>query len=106
MLDVDTLLSLGLPNHLISVWQVFLYIVLMLPFLLLQRVKLCLMITYLFAYYLAFLVYWGETIAEAGSMVPFAIYALSGMAIVVLFAAASFSEQRQAKGSQGTHTTD
>lgn len=101
MLDVGTLLSLELPNHLISVWQVFIYIALMLPCLLLQRVKLCLMITYLFAYYLAFIVYWGETIAEAGSMAPFALYALSGLAIVVLFVAASFSERAQMKQSQG-----
>jgi len=97
MLDVDTLLSLELPNHLISIWQVFIYIALMLPCLLLQRTKLCLLITYIFAYYLAFLVYWGDIIAEAGSMVPFAIYALSGLAIVVLFVAASFSERAQIK---------
>jgi len=93
MWDVETLLALELPNHLISIWQVFIYIGLMLPCLLLQRVKLCLLITYLFAYYLAFLVYWGDAIAQAGSMMPFAVYALSGLAIVVLFVAASFSER-------------
>lgn len=101
MMDVETLLSLGLPNHLISVWQVFIYITLMLPFLLLQRVKICLLITYLFAYYLAFLIYWGDFIAEAGSMAPFALYAFSGLAIVVLFVAASFSERAQMKQSKG-----
>lgn len=93
MWDVETLLALELPNHLISIWQVFIYIGLMLPCLLLQRVKLCLLITYLFAYYLAFLVYWGDTIAQASSMMPFAVYALSGLAIVVLFVAASFAER-------------
>ena len=101
MLDVDTLLSLELPNHLISIWQVFIYIALMLPCLLLQRVKLCLLITYLFAYYLAFIVYWEDSIAAAGSMVPFALYALSGLAIVVLFVAVSFSERTQMKQNQG-----
>ena len=101
MLDVDTLLNLGLPNHLISIWQVFLYIALVLPCLLFQRTKLCLLVTYLYAYYLAFLVYWGETIAEAGSMVPFAVYALSGLAIVVLFVASSYSERAQMKQNQG-----
>ena len=100
MLDVGTLLSLGLPNHLVSVWQVFIYIIVMLPCLLLQRIKLCLLITYLYAYYLAFLIYWGDFIASAGSMVPFAIYSLSGMAIVVLFVAASFSERAQMKQDQ------
>ena len=101
MLDVGTLLSLDLPSHLISVWQVFIYIAIMLPCLLLQRTKLCLLITYLFAYYLAFLIYWGDFIATAGSMVPFAIYALSGLAIVVLFVAASFTERAQMKQNQG-----
>ena len=100
MWDVETLLNLGLSNHLISVWQVFVYILLMLPCLLLQRVKLCLLITYLFAYYLAFIVYWGDTIAEAGSMMPFAIYTLSGLVIVALFVAASFSERAQMKQNQ------
>ncbi|TAJ81183.1 hypothetical protein EPO44_18100 [bacterium] len=100
MLDVETLLSLGLPNHLISVWQVFLYIAIMVPCLLFQRTKLCLLVTYLFTYYLAFLIYWGDFIASAGSMVPFAIYALSGLAIVVLFVAASFSERAQMKQNQ------
>ena len=100
MLDVGTLLSLDLPSHLISVWQVFIYIAIMLPCLLLQRTKLCLLITYLFAYYLAFLIYWGDFIATAGSMVPFAIYALSGLAIVVLFVAASFTERAQMKQNQ------
>lgn len=86
-----------MPNHLISVWQVFIYIAIMLPCLLLQRTKLCLLITYLFAYYLAFLIYWGDLIASAGSMMPFAVYALSGLAIVVLFVAASFTERAQMK---------
>jgi len=102
MLDVETLLSLGLPNHLISVWQVFLYVAIMVPCLLFQRTKLCLLVTYLFTYYLAFLIYWGDFIASAGSMVPFAIYALSGLAIVVLFVAASFSERAQMKQNQGS----
>lgn len=101
MLDVETLLSLGLPNHLISIWQVFLYIAIMIPCLLFQRTKLCLLITYLFTYYLAFLIYWGDFIADAGSMVPFALYTLSGLAIVVLFVASSYSERAQIKQIQG-----
>jgi len=97
MFDVTTLLSLGLTTHLISVWQVFIYIVMMIPFLLLQRTRLCLLITYLFTYYLAFLIYWGELIASAGSMVPFALYTFCGLAIVVLFVAGSFQEKASIK---------
>ena len=73
----------------------------MVPFLLLQRVKLCLLITYLFAYYLVFLIYWEDFIATAGSMAV--LYALSGLAIVVLFVAASFSEQANMRKSQGVY---
>lgn len=101
MFDVGTLLNLELPNHLISVWQVFLYIAIMIPCLLFQRTKLCLLITYLFTYYLAFLIYWGDFIAAAGSMAPFALYTLSGLAIVVLFVASSYSERAQIKQIQG-----
>jgi hypothetical protein len=97
MFDVETLIDLGLPNHLISIWQVFFYIVLMIPFLLLERTKLCLLITYLFTYYLAFLLYWGDLIASAGSMLPFFLYTFSGLAIVVLFVAASFYEKPEKK---------
>lgn len=102
MLDVQTLLSLGLPDHLISVWQVFIYLAFMVPLLLLQRVKLCLLITYLFAYYLAFVIYWADFIAASGSMAPFVLYALSGLAIGVLFAASSYADHRaQTNQSQG-----
>lgn len=94
MFDVETLLNLELTNHVISVWQVFLYIALMVPLLLLQRTRLCLLLTYMFTYYLAFLIYWGELIATAGFMLPFALYVLSGIAILVLFVAGSLFERR------------
>lgn len=103
MFDAETLIDLGLSSHLISVWQVFLYIALMIPFLLLQRTKFCLLITYLFTYYLAFLIYWGELIAGAESIVPFLLYTFSGLAIVVLFVAASFHKRPQER--TGPETT-
>lgn len=93
MFDATTLLDLGLFNQVISIWQVFFYIALIIPFLLLQRTKICLLITYLFTYYLAFVIYWGEVIASAGSMMPFFLYTFFGLAIVVLFVAASFCEK-------------
>ncbi len=93
MFDTETLLSLGLANQVISIWQVFLYIAAMVLCLLLQRVRLGLLITYLFAYYLAFLIYWGDYIANAGSMAPFLLYTFCGVAIVVLFMTASIYER-------------
>ncbi|MBI2360274.1 MAG: hypothetical protein HYV04_15470 [Deltaproteobacteria bacterium] len=97
MFDAETLIDLGLSSHVISIWQVFLYIALMIPFLFLQRTNVCLMITYLFTYYLAFLIYWGELIATAGSLVPFFLYTFSGLAIVVLYVAASFYNRPEEK---------
>ncbi len=93
MFDTDTLLSLGLPNQLISMWQIFLYIAILVPCLLMQRVRLCLLITYTFTYYLAYVIYWRDVIQSASSLTPYFLYATGGLAIVVLFVAALFSEQ-------------
>lgn len=98
MFDVERLLNLGLPSHVISVWQVFFYIAALLLSLLLKRIRICLLITYLFAYYLAFQIYWEEKIA-AGSMAQLVVYALSGLAIAVLFVAGLFYEKRVAAQS-------
>lgn len=106
MFDAQTLLSMGLPNQVISVWQVFPYIALMILCLLLQRIKLCLLISYLFTYYLAFVTYWGELIANAQSIAPFFIYTMCGLAIVVLFVAASFTEKAGAGKAAGVEPTD
>lgn len=93
MFDIDHLMKLGVFNQIIPIWQVFFYIASMLPFLLLNRVKICLLITYLFTYYLGFMVQWGDYIASSGSMQPFVLYSLSGVAIAVFFVATIFTEQ-------------
>jgi len=92
MFDIDTLVNLGFFNQLIPVWQVFFYITSLLPFLLWNRVKICLLITYLFTYYLGFLVQWGDYIATTGLMQPFVIYSLSALAVAVFFVATIFSD--------------
>jgi hypothetical protein len=58
-----------------------------------NRVKICLLITYLFTYYLGFMVQWGDYIASTGSMQPFVLYSLSGVAIAVFFVATIFTEK-------------
>jgi len=93
MFNTDTLLSLGLPNHLVSTWQVFLYIAILLISLMLHRIRLCLLITYMFTYYLAYIIYWRDVIQSASTMTPFVLFVTSGLAIVVLFLAELFSEQ-------------
>jgi len=92
MFDTDELLKLGILNQLIPIWQVLFLIAALLPFLLWNRVKICLLITYLFTYYLGFMVIFGEHLAHAGSMQPFVLYALSGLGIAVFFVATIFTE--------------
>ena len=92
MFDIENLMQLGVFNQLIPIWQVFFFIAGLLPFLLMDRVKLCLLITYLFTFYLGFMVQWGEYLSTTGSMQPFVLYSLSGLAIAVFFVATIFNE--------------
>jgi len=92
MFDIENLLELGVFNQLIPVWHVFFFIAGMLPFLLFNRVKICLLITYLFTFYLGFMVQWGDYLASTGSMQPFVLYSFSGLAIAVFFVATIFNE--------------
>jgi hypothetical protein len=47
----------------------------------------------LFTYYLGFMVQWGDYIASTGSMQPFVLYSLSGVAIAVFVVATIFTEK-------------
>jgi len=93
MFDIDNLVHLGVFNQLIPIWQVFFFIASLLPFLLWNRVKICLLITYMFTFYLGFMVQWGDYISNTGAMQPFVLYSLSGLAIAVFFVATIFTEQ-------------
>src|SRR5437899_6395820 len=95
MFDITHLLQLGVFNQLIPIWQVFFLIASLLPFLLLNRVKVCLLITYLFTFYLGFMVQWGDYISSTGSMQPFVIYSFSGLAIAVFFVATLFGDSSE-----------
>jgi hypothetical protein len=93
MFDVDKLLQLGLLSHMIPVWQVFFFIAALLPFLLWNRVRLCLLITYLFTFYLGFMVQWGDYLAASGTLFPFFVYSFSGILITVIFVILIFKEE-------------
>jgi hypothetical protein len=93
MFDIEYLMQLGVFNQLIPVWHVFFFIAGMLPFMLLNRIKICLLITYLFTFYLGFMVQWGDYISSTGSMQPFVLYSFSGLAIAVFFVATIFTEK-------------
>ncbi|MBM4260996.1 MAG: hypothetical protein FJ145_06070 [Deltaproteobacteria bacterium] len=86
----------------IPIWQVLFFIAAMLPFLLWNRVKICLLITYLFTYYLGFMAQWGDYIDSNGSMQPFVIYAFSGVLIAVFFVATIFHEGTEREPRGGT----
>lgn len=86
------MLDHALFTQVIPIWQVFFFIAAMLPFLLWNRVKVCLLIAYLFTYYLGFMAQWGDYIDSNGSMQPFVIYAFSGVLIAVFFVATIFQE--------------
>ena len=47
----------------------------------------------MFTYYLGFMVQFGDYISTSGSMQPFVLYSLSGLAIAVFFVATIFTEQ-------------
>lgn len=95
MFDLNNLLQLGVFNQLIPVWQVFFFIASLLPFLLWNRVKICLLVTYLFTYYLGFMVQWGDYLSTSDTMQPFVLYSFSGLAIAVFFVATIFSDSPQ-----------
>lgn len=97
MFDIEKLMSLGVFNQLIPIWQVFFFVLSLLPFLLLNRVKICLLITYLFTYYLGFMVQWGNYISAAGSMEPFVLYSFSGLLVAIIFVATIFTDEPKAK---------
>lgn len=93
MFEVDHLAELGVFHQVIPAWQVLFFIAGLLPFLLWNRVRLCVLITYLFTFYLGFLVQWGDHLANAGSLMPFFLYAFSGMFVTVVFVILVFNEE-------------
>jgi hypothetical protein len=105
MFDIENLMKLGVFNQLIPIWQVFFFVASLLPFLLFNRVKICLLITYMFTYYLGFMVQWGDYISQAGSMQPFVLYSLSGLAIAVFFVATIFTEETGRRKVRGIRYT-
>ena len=101
MFEIETLMQLGVFSQLIPIWQVFFFIAALLPFLLMDRVKMCLLVTYLFTFYLGFMVQWGEYLSSTGSMQPFVLYSLSGLAIAVFFVATIFNDPARGPKARG-----
>lgn len=69
----------------IPAWQMAFFIVLISVFILVKRIKLCLMTTFLFTFYWSYFLYWGDTIASFGKL-PYisSLYLVSGMIYIAL----------------------
>ena len=106
--NTATLLSQILPLELvIPAWQMAFFIVLISIFMLVQRIKLCLMTTFLFTFYWGFFLYFGDVIASFGRL-PYvlcdypswqkgecdvsALYLASGMIYILLTLIAFYRE--------------
>ncbi|MFQ5917681.1 MAG: hypothetical protein ACE5I0_07720, partial [Candidatus Binatia bacterium] len=63
--NMTTLLSQILSIELaIPAWQMAFFIITLSLFLLMRRIKLCLITTFLFTFYWGFFLYWGDIIAS------------------------------------------
>ncbi len=92
MIDFETMSDLGLTSLLLPAWPVMLYVVLMSLFVLMHRIRLCLLTSYLFTFYWGFSLHWSDFfIAGSGFTLAFIVYSVAGLAIAALFIAASFS---------------
>lgn len=84
-------------NHLADIslavpaWQMALYIVIISLFMLADRLKLCLITTYLFTLYWGFFLYWAEVMASVGKLPTLAtLYLIGGIMHVTLTLVAFF----------------
>lgn len=93
-MEPETLLSQVLVIELaVPAWQMAFFIALISVFMVAQRYKLCLITTYLFSFYWAFFLYWGDVITSLGRFPDTAaLYLISGMAHIVLTLIAFYRE--------------
>ena len=85
MSEGDVLYQITSLNLTIPVWEVALYVGLTSVFMLLGRVKLCLVTSYLFTLYWGFILYWGQAMTSLATYPNLGtIYLVCGMLHVVL----------------------
>jgi hypothetical protein len=93
MVDSETLVSLGMSGYLLPGWTVILFVTLSSIFVLMRRIPLYLLTTFLFTVYWGFILYWGEHLSGISSYMTlraFAVYIFSGLAITSLAIIACF----------------
>ncbi len=93
MIDSETLISLGMSGYLLPEWIVILFLILSSIFVLMRRIHLYLLTTFVFSVYWGFILYWGEDLSGISSYMTlraFAVYIFSGLAITSLAIIACF----------------
>lgn len=94
MATLEILHQIGQVGLVIPAWQMALYMGLISIFTLMQRRKLCLIITYIFTLYWGFYLFGGDLLeAFGGSPQVLSIYIICGLVILGLFVFACFQEE-------------
>ena len=92
-MDLTPLQSLGGVSLAIPAWQMAAFVGIICVFLLLGRLQLCLLTTYLFVLYWGFVLYAPSFIGAAGGdTAALVIYLLCGLAVTVLAVVAFFKQ--------------
>ena len=94
MAGLEVLYEIGQVGLVIPAYQMAIYMGLISIFTLMQRRKLCLIITYIFTLYWGFYLFGGDILeASGGSGTVLSIYIICGMIILAVFLFACFQEE-------------
>ncbi len=91
MANSETFRTLEMSGTMAPVWTVIFYVTLSSVFVLLRRIFLYLLTTFLFTVYWGFVLYWGGSLSGVEAhTIAFAFYTFCGLAIACLAIIASF----------------
>ncbi len=85
MIDHEMLITLGQSGKLLDAWSVILYVILSSIFVLMSRISLYLLTTFVFTVFWGFVLYWTVYITGVSFyMTPLSVYTFCSLAIVSL----------------------
>ncbi len=106
MSEIETLFGLRFTSPALFAWPVMIYVLLVSVLVLMRRIMLCLLVTYLFTFYWSFSVHWAAFLASGVYSAAFAMYTICGLAIPGLIAMASYlSEDGEKRSSAAAPVT-
>ena len=92
----------GPADVIILAWQIGLFLITLSIFVLMKRIQLSLITTYLFTLYWGFYLYWGNYIVSAGaSTIPVLVYAFFGILQAALTTIAFYQDRPKASSPEG-----